>query len=159
MAAVYNQIHTEVNDFAYYLATEVDNASIDEYMEPPETLDKKILIASKFSAGNKIAFLLHSGMYTELEKITRELDVKNVFNGCADGRIYEDDLFELYDEMTEGKGTKRGLAAAMKEFEKVPTTYKGAKAYYYYVPGIKGYRPSAFTPIESEGNIDNVLNI
>lgn len=147
---VHNQIFKEINDFAYYLSTEVDNLTLDEYMSPPETEDKKALIASKFNASMKIAFYLSNRMFKELEEIAREFDCQSLFDGADSGRMYEEELFDLYYEMTDGKGTKRGLNSAMKEFDKIPTTRNGIKAYYYNVPALRGYNLSAFAPIDGE---------
>ena len=153
ISTVIDRIETEVNDFAYYLATEIDNLSKDDFTTPPDTEDKKILIASKFNAGDKIAYLLGSGMFMELEKLTREYEDPNkhskLLDSTAEGRIYEEELFDLYMELTDGKGTKRGLSGAMKEFDKIPTTRNGIKSYYYNIPNLRGFNRSMFDPIES----------
>lgn len=150
VSEVIRSIEMELNDFVYYLSTEVDNLSLDEYMQPPETSSKKELIASKFGAAQRIAFLLSNEMFTNLEDLAHEYDVPKLFDGAHQSRMYEDNVFDLYYEMTEGKGTKRGLAACMKEFSKVPTTYAGSKAYYYHVPMLAKFTPKAFDEIMEE---------
>lgn len=149
-SVVYNKVMEEVNDFAFYLATEVDMLTMDEYMSPPETEDKRVLIASKFNASQKLAYLLKANLFDEIEKLVREFDCDQVLNHTAEGRIYEEDLMDLYIEMTDGQGTKRGLTSAMKEFDKIPTTLNGLKAYYYNIPKLKQFRLSSFPPIEGE---------
>ena len=151
ISAVHTALENELCDFAYYLATEVDNLSRDEYMEPPNTEEKKQLIASKFGAGQKLAFLLAHGMFVDIEKLARTYDVADIFKGAAEGRIYEDDLYDLYYEMTDGQGQKRGLSVCMREFNKVPTTSGGVKAYYYEIPGLKQYKKSRpFTQLSED---------
>jgi len=151
VAAVQEAIENEINDFAYYLATEVDNLSHDEYMTPPDTEDKKKLIANAYGAGQRIAFLLSNAMFMELEELAVEYDAIQIFNGTAEGRIYENDLQDLYYEMTDGKGTKRGLNTCMKQFTKVPTTLNGQKSYYYDIPQIRKYRAKKpFNEIEED---------
>lgn len=153
ISEVIERIDREILDFAYYLATEIDSLSKDDYMQPPETADKKLLIASKFSAGQKIAFLLGAKMFVEVEKLGREFDVPKIFDGAPEGRMYEEELFDLYYEMTDGKGTKRGLTSAMKEFDKVPTTRDGQKSYYYNIPSLRGFKPHLFTPLDIEDTV------
>lgn len=148
ISAVIDKIYSEINDFAYYLATEVDNLSRDDYMTPPETEDKKILIAAKFSAAHRIAYLLGAGLFVEVEKLANEYETLSIFDGAPEGRIYEEELFDLYYEMTDGKGTKRGLNVAMKEFDKIPTTRNGQKSYYYNIPNLRGFKRTMFEPIE-----------
>jgi len=155
VSRVIELIHNEIIDFCYYLATELDNLTLDEYMTPPETEDKRLLIASKFNAGMRISYLLSCGMFKELDELAREHEVSNLFDNAAEGKIYEEELFDLYYELTDGKGTKRGLTTAMKEFDKIPTTRNSQKAYYYNIPSLRGYKRAAFDPIEPEdGGID-----
>lgn len=137
---VLRQVEKETLDFTYYLATEVDNLSADAYQTPPDTADKKKLIASKFGASQRLAFLLANKMFAEVEELVKEYDAPNVFKQASDGRIQEEDLFDLYFEMTDGKGTKRGLNVAMKEFTKIPTTYQGQKAYYFEIPHLAKFK-------------------
>lgn len=137
---ILSQIDKELSDFVYYLATEVDNLSSDEYQTPPDTEDKKRLIAAKFGAAQRLAFLLANQMFHELEQIVKEYDAPEVFNQAHDGRIQEEALFDLYYEMTEGKGTRRGLSVSMKEFIKIPTTYQGQKSYYFEIPYLAKFK-------------------
>ena len=150
MTAVHNAMQAEILDFVYYLSTELDNLDADAYMSPPDTHDKKVLIASKFNAAMKISFLLNQKMWVELEDIAREYDQLKLFDGAPEGRLYEEELFDLYYEMTDGKGTKRGLNVAMKEFDKIPTTRNNQKSYYYNVPHLRGFKPQPFSAIEEE---------
>jgi hypothetical protein len=154
ISVVINKIEHEINDFAYYLATEVDMLSKDEYVCPPDTEDKRILIASKYNASNKIAYLLKACLFVEFEKLAIEFDCLQVLEWAPEGRIYEEDLMDLYMEMTDSNGTKRGLSSAMKDFDKIPTTYKGAKAYYYNMPRLKGFKRSVVQSIKEEVKSD-----
>ena len=62
------------------------------------------------------------------------------------GRIFEEDLFELYALLTDHRGTKRGLTKVMRDsdFEKQPTTRQGEKSYYYAVKSLAHYKPREF---------------
>lgn len=141
MSVVHDKIFTEIDDFCYYLATEVNNISWDEYAYPPETKMKDDLIASVMPAAQRIAYYCSKSMFDQLHDLAIEFDCINVFDNSNHGRIFEDDLFELYITMTDGNGTKQGLSKYMKQFnfDKVPTTKDGAKAYYYHIPSLMAF--------------------
>jgi len=134
-------IFEEINDFCYYLATEIDLLPPNDYVEPPESKGKKILIATHLSAADRLGFMLNNNMFDELNSLALDHDCIKLFSHCPDGRIFEDDLYELYDILTDGHGTKRGMNRALKQFKKVPTTHKGIKAWYYSIPTLKYYSP------------------
>lgn len=136
---ILSSIFEEINDFCYYLATEIDMPSRDEYMQPPMTAGKKTVIAEALSAGDKIAYFLKNTMFDELYHICEEFNYNTIFQHAPEGRIYEEDLYDLYTLMTDGAGSKQGLTKAMRDFPKIPTTKAGAKAYYYQITGLKYY--------------------
>jgi len=146
MTAVIDKIQTEINDFAYYLATEVNTISWDSYMDAPETDSKRDIISSKLPAAQRLAYYFKHSMFEQLEEVVEEAGQAAVLQHSASGRIYEDDLFELYSYMTEGRGTKRGLTKVMREhdYEKVPTSKAGVKAYYYHINTLTHYKPTIF---------------
>lgn len=144
------RLKDEINDFAYWLSTERENATLDEYMGPPETEDKKRLIASRLNAGAQIAYFLSNNLFQELAEVADRHEVHDIFASAGEGKIFEDDLFDLYMEMTNGQGTKRGLTLAMKQFDKIPTTKAGNKAYYYKVPTLATAQALKFTPVEGD---------
>lgn len=152
-----NRILNEINDFAYWLATSIENATLEDYQLPPETHDKKKLIATKLNAGSSIAYHLENHLFTELAELAETCGVSELFLEAGENRITEDKLFELYDEMTNGNGTKRGLTIAMKSFDKVPSTRKGKKAYYYKIPGLQKAMGNYMTPVEV--NDTSTLNL
>jgi hypothetical protein len=145
-----DRLYDEINDFMYWLAIDRDNATADEYVNPPFTMDKLALIAAKLSAGSQLAFYFKNGLAGEISRLCTMYETPDVLGYMAEGRVYEDDLFDLYMEMTEHKGTKRGLSAAMQDFDKIPTTKAGSKAYYYKVPSLILATALKMTPIEGE---------
>ncbi len=153
MSIVIDKINAEINDFAYYLATEVDAADWDEYNSPPMTEKKMYIIAEAMPAAQKLAYCLKNSMFEVIEDAVEEFKVHDFFNFSADGRIYEDTMFELYQYMTDHRGTKRGLTKVMREhdFEKHPTTRDGVKAYFYVVKTLLHYKPRIFDNVEEIG--------
>lgn len=153
IAKVIDGIFSEIQDFCYYLATEVDLLSWDEYVTPPKTQLKDELIASVLPAAQRIAYYLKNNLIHKLEELTEEYDKPEVLKYASQGRIFEDDLFELYFEMTDGRGTKRGLNKGMAQnnFEKVPTTKNDRKSYYYYINCLMSYsKDSVFKDYSKE---------
>jgi len=146
MTTVIEKIRAETNDFAYYLATEVDAASWDEYMSPPTTEKKRYVIADSMPAAQKIAYCLKHAMFDVLGDAVEEFQCWAVFEHASEGRVFENDLFELYEYLTDYRGTKRGLTKVMREhdFEKVPTSKGGVKQYYYHVKTLLHYQPREF---------------
>lgn len=145
-----SKLFGEINDFMYWLSVCRENVTADEYMLPPETASKKLLIASKLNAGAKIAYYLSNELFEDFEELVTQYDCPAIFNNAEDNKIYEDDLFDLYMELTENEGTKRGLTMAMKKFDKIPTTRNGSKAYYYRVPGFRRTSSTLFSPIAGD---------
>jgi hypothetical protein len=136
---VRDKIDQEISDFAYYLSVKVENLSADKYQTPPDSLEKRKLIAAKFNASKRIGYYLENKMFDEFISLCHEHDTPHILNTIGSGRVNEEDLFDLYLEMTEGNGNKRGMNLGMQAFTKTPTTTKGKKAYYYKIPGLAGY--------------------
>lgn len=150
ITSVITKIDQEINDFCYYLATEVTMITADAYVSPLETDTKRTLIASKLPAAQRLAYIFNNGMFDMLDDLADEHGCREVFNNAVDGRILEADLFNLYLGMTEDKGIKRGLSKALIDqgIVKKPTTINKEKAYYYLVPGLKFFTPHQFDEIE-----------
>lgn len=154
LKAVQEQLVEESKDFCYYLATEVEDMSYDEYVSPPLSKAKQIIIANSLPAGSRIAYYLKHNMFKEIERLMDEYEVPNLLNSASEQRIYEDDLFELYLGMTDNAGAKRGLSIAMNDanINKIPTTRGQTKAYYYKIPTLRYYdiQNEGFDEIEIE---------
>jgi hypothetical protein len=141
LKAVQEKLIEETKDFCYYLATEIEDMTFDDYVSPPLSKAKHTIIANSLPAGMRLAYYLKHNMFEEITTLMDEYEVPQLLNHAAEQRIYEDDLFELYLGMTDNAGAKRGLSIAMQDSDlrKIPTTYKGVKAYYYKVPTLKYY--------------------
>lgn len=154
ITAVQQQLLTEIKDFCYYLATEVDDINPDDYVAPPVTQHKHIVIASKLPAAQRIAYCIKNHLLDMLYEITKEWDMQKIFAHAGEGRFYEEELFDLYMLITDDKGVRRGLVAAMKDasYDKIPTTKGGEKAYYFIVPELKHYSipDSGFSNLEED---------
>ncbi len=150
ISAVQDKIFAEINNFAYYLATQVDEINADDYTTPPYTEEKQKLICDKLPASQKIAFFLANKMFLEFETLCKDFNISGILDDYQRNRIYEEDLLDLYLEMTDGKGNKRGLSMAMKNFDKQITTRKGNKVWYYVIPGLFSFNPVTFSEVCEE---------
>jgi len=139
LAKVHELLEQESKDFCYYLATQVEDMSYDEYVTPLYSSTKHNLIADSLPAAPKLAYYFKHNMFDALNDLIEEFDVPHVLSHAGEQRIYEDDLFDLYSFMTDFAGVKRGMAAAMQDagFKKVPTTKDGVKSYYFHVPSLQ----------------------
>ena len=86
MTRVIELIHEEINDFAYYLATEVDALEMDKYMSPPTTEAKRYIIADSLPAAQKIAYCLKNAMFDILEDAAEEFNIVNLFTYAGEGK-------------------------------------------------------------------------
>jgi len=131
LSVLMDTIEKESLDFSYWLAEEAKSLTADEYMEPPATAEKKTLIASMFSAGRKLEYMLMNEMYTELDALANDYGVPDLMKQANAGCITEDALFELYLELTDDAGTMRGLTKSLADIPRKRTTVKGARAFLY----------------------------
>ncbi len=155
MTTVIEKIETEINDFCYYLATEVNALSWDDYAAPPETDGKRDIIASKLPAAQRLGYYFRHSMFEQLEELLEEANCLRVLDHASESRIYDEDLFQLYTYMTEGRGSKKGLSKVLREYEyeKVPTTKDGVKAYYYHIKSLAHYKPT-HSPFEEQDFVE-----
>ena len=131
VAEVYHAIHDEVKDFCYYLATEVQSLTRSEYVMPPESDTKHELIANSMYAAQRLAYVLKHNMIDYLIDLAESYEVDQVVKAARCGDLTTLELYELYDEMTEGNGNHRNLYKVLKNsgFEMRQTTRNGEKAY------------------------------
>ena len=115
-------------------------------MSPPMTESKQYVIADSMPAAQKLAYCLKHGMFDVLEDAVEEFQCHEFFSHATEARINEEDLFELYQYLTDHRGTKRGLTKVMREhdYDKVPTTQSGVKTYFYHVRQLAHYKHKVF---------------
>ena len=129
----YEQIMSQVKDFCYYLATEVQDISNDAYMNPPYSKFKHEIVADSMYAAQKIGYAMKHGMQDYLIKLAEEFDDSKAIKAFKTGKIHADDIEDLYDEMTDFKGDMRSLNKTLRGMgiQLVPTTVNGTKVYKY----------------------------
>ena len=147
---VHDKIAAEIKDFCYWLATEIEPLNSNDYMEPPETDSKHVLIADSMYAAQRIAYVLRHGMMNYLKDLCKDYGAPKLLDAIKRKRIYTTDLEELYEIMTEFKGEMRSLNKAIRGMgiDLRPSSQGGAKTYYYDLSYFAGEH-CEFTPDES----------
>lgn len=141
--AVHRKLNQEVTDFCYYLATEIDNLDVKEYMTPPVSDDKERLIAESMPIAKRIAYYLRTRNWKEFRKIGDQYGPRALWDRVDQSKLLESDLVELYEELKGSDPDPRATSTmrhAMKDmnFEASRTTIPGNRhGYVYFIPGLK----------------------
>lgn len=135
IADVYNKIQNEIKDFCYYLATEVETLSASEYVKPPESGDKRELIASSMFAAQRLAYAIKHGMRDHLLDLAVDCQLDNVEKAINENDFTTEELNDLYDEMTDHQGKHRNLFKILRNegIDLSPTTRNGQKVFKIYL--------------------------
>lgn len=143
---VWDKLFDEVKDFCYYLATEVPMLSKSDYINPPDTDHKHILIADSMYAANKIAYAIKNDMKIYMKALADTHNVQEVVNSISKGYILDSHLGDLYDELTDFKGDIKSLRKVLKKEGVHPTSvsHNGVRDYKYYI----GEQNDDFAPID-----------
>lgn len=150
---VQNIIKHEIMDFCYYLATEIDKLSGDEYVIAPETEDKEKLILDNLPALEHLEFLIQANKWDELKELAIEYAIDNFTFNWDKNKLDDDKLQELYLAMTDGNGSARALIKKMKSLghSRQHTTKNGSNVFFYTISGLKDFVSSGeFTPVTNE---------
>lgn len=131
VSAVHERIMAETKDFAYYLATEVPMISADEYMKPPESAQKRILIADSMYAAQRIAYVLKHNMKDYFVELCEDFSATKTLAAFNSRNLLIDDLEELYEAMTDFNGDMRSLTKIIRNMgiPITPSSKDGKKVY------------------------------
>ncbi len=136
MGGVYkawNQIMSEIKDFCYYLATEIEMLDGKSYVSPPNSDAKLTLIADSMYASARLAFILKNKMWDYLKDLALEFNAKSLRTAINNKHITEDCLVELYDGLTDMNGDPRALTKAIRNAGiPILSTNQGGQRKYYY---------------------------
>jgi len=140
---VQDMIKKEILDFCYYLATEVKLLKSDSYVIAPYTADKDELILGGMNALDQITYYIQNNKWEDLYILSVDYNIKNFTKDWERSRLTEEKLVELYEAVTEGKGSSRSLIRKMKEIgiKRNHTTKNGLNSFYYYVDGLHKFKP------------------
>lgn len=143
ISTVYNNILDESKDFCYYLATEVKELDMSDYMRAYESEDKLKLIADSMYAAARIAFCIKNTMFGYLIDLAEEYECNDVADCFRHHSVTLDDLYKLYGEMTDHNGEQRTLTKVLKSngVQIRPTSRDGIKSYNIVLPEINPFSP------------------
>ncbi len=133
MAETRTKILEEVKDFCYYLATEIPLMDRAEFNTPPESKEKHRLIADSMHPAARIAYALKYKMLDYIKDLANDFNAQKLVKAIEAGRVYTDDLEDLYQQMTEHNGDMRSLNKLIRNagINLKATTSNNSKTYYY----------------------------
>lgn len=140
---------TEIIDFCYYLATEVQDFALEDegsYTKPPMTAQKHELIADSMTLANKIGYCLKHNQVDLLLELADEaglVELKTQLFNCV---VYTCTICDLYSELTEGKSDGKAMLKVLRSMN-VPmqrTTYNQQHTFKVILD------TSVFTPEDGE---------
>ena len=112
---VIQEIMNKINDFCYWLSTEVEPLSAADYMRPPMFEGKFELIADSMPAAARIAYCFKERQLDYLTELCLDYDCDHIVNEIDSGEVKLSSLFELYMELTQDKGVRRTLIKSLRE--------------------------------------------
>jgi len=132
----------EMLDFCYYLATEIKNLPMDEYMIAPLTEAKDRLIFNGLSAADQIVYYLQNNKFLDLANLGIDYGIRGFTDEWSRNRLMDEHIAALYDAMTEGAGSHRKLIEKMRDIgiARTHTTVKSENVFYYHVAGLSDVR-------------------
>ena len=116
---VYNTVIDSVNDFCYYLATEVKHLPAADYMRPPTFDNKFELIADNMPAAARIAYCFKQGQLNYLTELCLDYGCEHTAKDIESGTVLVSILDDLYQELTNNNGVRRSLIKALREHSNV----------------------------------------
>ena len=121
----FREIMDQVNDFCFYLATEVVSLPLNEYVLPPALRGKFELIAGSMPAANMIAYCFKNKNVDYLSREFEDYGFADSAQALEHGSISFSQLEEFYMEVTENRGNRRALLRALREKGNVNLTRRG----------------------------------
>jgi hypothetical protein len=135
IAKLIEAIESQVLDFCYYLATEVEELSRSDYMRPYESADKQVLIADSMYPAARIVYVIKHKMFDYLKNLADDYNVPHMAAEIDSGRIKKETMEDFYFELTDGKGDVKSLNKMLKAdgIPPIRTSHNGEQTFYYKV--------------------------
>lgn len=148
----WDSMMAEIKDFCYYLATEVPDINPLRYMEPPNSMAKRELVANSMYAADRLAYAMKHGMKDYLVKLGEHHGVAAFVTAIKRGRVMSEEIEELYDELTDYKGDPKALHRALRTagIHAASTTRQGNRAVVYSL----SWAEAEATPFEDSKDDD-----
>ena len=133
---IYQAIMAQMDDIAYYLATEIKLLKGNDYMTAPFNSGKNELIFSSKNTSEKIGWALKHQEFSMLEEYLINPDP--LFNHHGEGKIYLADLVTVYQEHSNNDDADKIIKTIMKLFG-----FASKQGYknkiYYSIAGLRDY--------------------
>lgn len=163
ISAVQDKIKTEIQDFCYFLGTEIHALKLDDYVIAPMTADKERLMIDNMPAAEQISYYLQNSQYGVLLDLANEYGVKDFDKNWEKNRLEDSKLDELYSAMTEGAGSHRTLIRILKSIglNRSHSTRHGQNVFYYFINDLHHFKNTGTTEenFESNNNITAIKGL
>ncbi len=153
ISIVQDRIKVEIQDFCYFLATEIPLLKGDDYVIAPETEDKERLILNNLPAAEQIMYYISKSRWDELAEVAEDYGVSDFTEGWEQNKLDDGKLEKLYELMTDGAGSHRTIVKCMRDlgYSRSHTTSRGMNVFYYMITDLKKFKDTTveFKPIEN----------
>jgi len=114
VSTVHDKIMSEIKDFCYFLATEVDTLPSQDYVTPPSSEAKLSLIADSMYPAARIAYAMQHEMIDYLHDLATDAGAQKTAQAIKNNKLLETDLEHLYDALTDMNGDLKALNKAIR---------------------------------------------
>ncbi len=114
ISSAHQKIISEIPDFCYYLATQVEMLNSNQFVSPPESEAKLNLIADSMYAAQRIAFAIKNNMRDYILEQCRFLNADSMKEAIKNNDVKEENMEELYLAMTDMQGDISSLNKVLR---------------------------------------------
>lgn len=147
---VFNTIIDSTNDFCYYLATEIKPLTAADYMRPPMFEGKFELIADNMPAAARIAYCFKQRQIDYLVELCLDYACDETAEAIKTGEIFLTLLDDLYQELTNDRGTRRALIKALRDNGNVYMARGGSDGSDFRISGYLNKKENPFKDTTNE---------
>ncbi len=112
---IYYAITTQIEDIAYWLATEVKNLDDNHYTTAPHHAGRNTIIFSSLPIAEKIVWALAKKEFKLVEDYLYEPSV--LFENANEDKVYLDNLVEAYNQVGNMEEIDKVMKGLMKKYE------------------------------------------
>lgn len=112
---IYYAITTQIEDIAYWLATEFENLNDNQYTTAPHHTGRNNIIFSSLPIAEKIVWALAKKEFKLLEDYLYEPSV--IFENAYEDKVYLDNIVEAYNQVGNMEDIEKVIRGLMKRHE------------------------------------------
>jgi hypothetical protein len=148
---IYYAITTQIEDIAYWLATEVENLNDNHYTTAPHHAGRNSIIFESLPIAEKLVWALKKKEFKLVEDYLLEPSV--LFEHAVEDKVFLDNLEEAYNQLGNVEDIDKILKSLMKRYGFKQNTSNGRV--YWIIPDI-GYHGDYASRIESDPEAEEI---